>query len=269
MSAMAATGPRAALAPVLLAALATLCVATAHAQQPDGFWDHFKTYSFAPAIPAPPGLPPVTLRDEFGEETVPVLSYTTFMNPVRKSHGLDVYPIHDAGTHYTWWLLPSRPASQTVSVNNQFGSQTLVLHEAIYLLNPALLNQTGPPPIRNHYKCYTCQGSAVNAPIGMLDSFDSWGATVLRPLYFCNPVEKQVGPEGGPTYPVVEPNQRYVCYEFDPMDLNQFTAVVSDQFLRDQATLLVSARMICVPTFMVGVTSTGRDTWGSLKLLYR
>jgi len=269
MRATGTRGSRAALALLLLAVTATLWVARAEAQV-DPLWDHYKVYFVTPPIPPPP-LPPITLRDQFGQSTHDVMVMDRFMNPVQKMHGPLIFPIHDPLTHYAWWQISPQPFSMTVTVTNQFGDQTLFVNDAQYLLNPALKNQVGPPPVRNHYKCYNVQGPPVDVPIGMTDQFDTWTATVLLPRFLCNPAEKEVGPPGagGQTYPIVDPNQHYVCYDFQPFDPQPFTAFMTDQFVRDQTMVLNPGHMICVPTYKHGITSSTKDTWGRLKLLYR
>src|SRR5205823_3868406 len=148
----------------------------------------------------------------------------------------------------------------------QFGDQTLNVTQAVYLLNPALKNQQGTIPPRNHYKCYLCNGQPVNVPVTLTDQFDIWSTTVMVPRFFCNPASKQ-DPTGN--YPIVDPNQHYICYEFQPEDPGQFTATFQDQFVPNGPLSLGPSRWLCVPTYKLGVTGTHGDTWGRMKMLYR
>jgi hypothetical protein len=268
MRAIGTRGSRAALVLLLLAVAATLFVAPAEAQV-SPLWDHYKVYLLNPPIPAPVPSPPVVLTDQFGTFTHQLNVLERFMNPVQKIHPPNTYPITDSTLHYSWWLITPQPFNVNVAVTNQFGDQGINVLDAQYLLNPALKNQHGTPPIKNHYKAYNCTGQPVNVPIGMIDQFDSWQATVMFPRYFLTPVQKQIGGPGGVTYPIVDPNQHYVCYEFQPYDPTPFTAVMTDQFLQDATMQLFPGQMICVPTYKQSVTSAVKDTWGRLKLLYR
>jgi len=196
-----------------------------------------------------------------------------FMNPVEKTPlpGGPTYPINDPILHYTWWKISPQPFTAAVTAINQFGDHTLNVFDAQFLLNPALKNQTGTPPLRNHYKCYDCEGPAVNVPVQMVDQFGTWQATVTFPRFFCNPTEKHVGlpGDGGPDYPILDPNQHYTCYEYQMEDPNPHPAVITDQFIADRTVDLFPSRMICVPTYKSGVTPTNPSTWGRIKVLYR
>lgn len=270
MTHTATRGSRAALALLLLLVLQTLFASRTDAQL-DPLWDHYKVYvenpPFVPAIP----VPPVVLTDQFTQFTHQVFSLDLFMNPVEKRLLPPInttFPINDSLTHYSWWNITPQPMSLTVAATNQFGDQTITVFDAQYLLNPAIKNQTGSPPVRNHYKCYNCTGQPVNVPVQMIDQFGTWGATVMLPRFFCNPVQKQV--VGTPqVYPILDPNQHYICYEFQPPDPTPYTALGSDQFAHDVPLNLHPSQLICVPTLKQGVTGTKKDTWGRLKLLYR
>lgn len=241
--------------------------------QVDPLWDHYKVYFVNPPIPYPVPGPPVTLTDQFGQYTHQVQMMERFMNPVAKTHppGGPTYPINNPDLHYSWWLISPQPFSAQVAASNQFGDQTLNVFDAWYLLNPALKNQHGAPPIGNHYKCYNCEGQPVNVPVQMVDQFGTWQANVTFPRYLCNPVEKHIGVpgDGGSTYPVLDPNQHYVCYEFQPEDPTPHAVVVTDQFVTDRTADLFPSRLICVPSLKQIVTSTAPSTWGRIKILYR
>jgi hypothetical protein len=266
MRALATHRTRSLLLVVLLAAPLALAGSQANAQVLPT-WDHYKVY-FTPPFPLPPPVTSVTLTDQFGQFNHQVLQLELFMNPTQKedSHGL--FPINDPITHYAWWRITPQPFNAVLAGTNQFGDQTVNVHDAIYLLNPALKNQTGNPPQKNHYKCYQCDGQPVNAQVLMTDQFGPWTATVTFPRYFCNPVQKQV--QGSPIVnPILEPNQHYICYEFQPAQPTPFTAVMTDQFTVNHGLQLTPSQYICVPTYKTGFTATSKDTWGRVKLLYR
>jgi hypothetical protein len=253
------------MALLLLAVAAMTFVPRAEAQV-DPLWDHYKVYQID--APVPPFEPiSVTLTDQFGQFTHSVGMLQRFMTPVEKIHPPATYPINDPVLHYTWWGISAQPLSTPlVAVTNQFGDQGLTLGDAQYLLNPAVKNQPGPPPIANHYKAYVCQGAPVAVTVGMIDQFDTWQATVLQPFYYLTPVTKQLG---GQVFPIVDPNQHYVCYVIQPLDPTPFTASITDQFIPNFGVQLHPGAFICVPTYQQHVTSADRDTWGRLKRLYR
>jgi hypothetical protein len=263
--------PRAALRCLALAALLAIIPASAVAQV-NPLWDHYKVYYVTPPIPAPPTGIAVRLLDQFGEWGHTVQALERFMNPTEKHHLPPPGPsflINDPILHYTWWRISPQPFSAVVTAVNQFGDHTLNVFDAQYLLNPALKNVSGQPPPRNHYKCYDCQGPAVNVQVNMVDQFGPWAAAIAVPRYFCNPVEKQHLPIGtGPVYPILDPNQHYVCYQFTPPQPFMGGIFFTDQFLEATAQL-GDSDLLCVPTYKSGVTETKASTWGKIKTLYR
>ena len=233
--------------------------------QVDPRWDHYKVYQ---VLPNPSVSVAVVLKDQFGTFNHQVETLDWFMNPVQKQVAGVNYPIHDPLLHYTWWRITPQPFSGLVLAQNQFGLQTLAVHDALYLLNPALKNQQGPLPLKNHYKCYACDGQPVNVPVLLTDQFDTWQAVVTYPRWLCNPVDKFI-PATGQDYPIVDAKQHYVCYEYQQPDPQPFSAVVNDQFVNNQPLEMRPSLWICVPTDKQGVTSTAPQTWGKLKVLYR
>lgn len=258
---------RSLLLAILLAGPLALFVSQANAQV-NPLWDHYKVYETAP-FPVPPLGLPVLLTDQFGTYQHQVLQLEKFMNPTYKEDINGIFPINDPITHYSWWTITPQPFSATVAATNQFGDQSLLVHDAVYLLNPALKNQHGLPPQKNHYKCYLCDGQPVNKQVLMSDQFGQWNAVVTFPRYFCNPVQKQVALPGGQVYPILDPNQHYTCYEFQPQDPTPYTAFMTDQFTDDHQMSLSPSRYICVPTYKQGFTATTQGTWGRVKILYR
>ncbi|MBI1795557.1 MAG: hypothetical protein HYR74_00740 [Candidatus Eisenbacteria bacterium] len=251
----------------ILVAVAALAPITARAQVP-ATWDHYKVY--VASTPAPPPPFPVLITDQFTPTAVQhfVNPLQMWMNPVEKTvlSTHQTFPISDPITHYSWWPISPQPFAATVTATNQFGDQTLNVHDGVFLLNPALKNEQGPPPARNHYKCYLCDGATISVPLQLVDQFDTWQTNLLIPRFFCNPAMKQ-DPTG--TYPIVDPNQHYICYEFQPYDPGQFSATFSDQFVPNAPIFMGPAQWICVPTIKQSVVGTNKNTWGKLKMLYR
>lgn len=260
------------LLPAWLAVAALLAVLPLRAAaQVSPLWDHYKVYDLVAPVPYPVPGPPVTLIDQFLPWTHDVYALERFMNPTTKEHGGAFYQINEPFLHYTWWAISPQPFNALVKVNNQFGNFDLNVLGARYLLNPALKNMHGQPPVRNHYKCYDCQGPPVNVSVVMRDQFGPWPADVLFPRFFCNPVEKRVVSADGTqiVYPILDGAQHYTCYIFQPPDMALHTPYITDQFVTDRTVELTNAHLICVPTDKLLVTSANSSTWGKLKLLYR
>src|SRR4029077_10799618 len=123
-------------------------------------WDHYKVYRVV--NPATGGFP-VILRDQFMQTTNQATSLELFANPVEKrvlNPPMDqIFPITRPDLHYTWWRINPEPFDALVTLTNQFGDQTIRLHQSEFLLNPALKDNPDPPlPVENHYKCYACDG---------------------------------------------------------------------------------------------------------------
>lgn len=252
---------------LLVVAPLVLVAGRANAQV-NPLWDHYKVY-LTPPFPSPPLGLPVFLIDQFGPYGHTVDQLELFMNPTVKQLPPPggTYGISNDTLHYSWWRISPQPFNGVVTTTNQFGDHTINVHDAVYLLNPASKNHPAGPPVANHYKCYHCDGPPVNQPVLLTDQFGPWNTTVLFPRFFCNPVEKQVA--GQPPHQILDANQHYICYEFQPEDLSTHTATMTDQFIANHLMELNPSRMLCVPTYKSGVTPTGQDTWGKLKLLYR
>jgi len=263
------------LAWLAVAALLAALPAPAGAQV-NPLWDHYKVYFVNPPIPYPVPGPSVTLVDQFTQWTHQVEQLELFANPVQKTHlpSGPRYYINEPTLHYAWWKISPQPFNAVVAATNQFGDFTLNVFDARFLLNPALKNDSrGRPPLRNHYKCYDCQGPTLNfhSGVDMADQFGSWVAVEMVPRFFCNPVEKRVGDPGagGPVYAILDPTQHYICYEYRGEDPRIFTASITDQFVTSPTVELGPSRLLCVPTDKTGVTSTGSSTWGRMKVIYR
>jgi hypothetical protein len=255
----------------VLACAACLSLPGARAEaQVSPLWDHYKVY-MTPPFPVPSLGVPVRLVDQFGTYDHTVEQLEWFMNPTEKLvlGQPPPPPVTNPLLHYSWWRMTPQAYSATVTAQNQFGDHTIDVHDAIYLLNPALKNQTGSPPVANHYKCYFCQGPPANVQVQLDDQFGPFQTTVLFPRFWCNPVDKHVLPPTGGDYLVQDPNQHYLCYEFNPEDPTPHTAAITDQFLVNHNTPMNPSRYLCVPTYKTGVTETSKNTWGKLKQLYR
>jgi hypothetical protein len=216
----------------------------------------------------------VTLTDQFRSFTHDVFNYPSIANPVEKIHDGVAYPMVDPFAHQMWWTLqggPGMDVQRRVYYRDQFGpTRSLEVGRPVYLVTPALKNVPSPPPPlpnRNHYLCYeTIGASPINVPVTLVDQFGTANVILLRPKFFCNPVNKFR--HSPPTnYPIVDPTAHLVCYAYDRIFSNH-DVVMFDQFGQFFMPVYFSD-CLCVPALKENVVSTQSTTWGRIKALYR
>lgn len=165
----------------------------------------------------------VELLDQFRNEPLDVVAgaLDLFANPVDKNGEGIVQPKE----HQNWYrLLPKKPqVNRLVSLNNQFGDQTLSTWSEAYLVVPSEKNNEGapggctaPPSMMSqeclkheecdatpgdglgicgdlrHFLCYDVLPDAAFTQT-VVSLVDQWGlqeVDVKEPRYFCNPVQK-------------------------------------------------------------------------------
>lgn len=256
--------PRKLIVPLLLLAVLAFAAGPATAQVPP-HWDHYKVYQVESAVLHPTV---VNLRDQFTFSAHQVHAMEWFANPVEKNHAGILYPITRPELHYAWWRIDPLPFSIDIIASNQFGDHPLHVGDARYLLNPATKNAPAGSPIppANHYKCYSCIGQPLTAPLILTDQFNQRTASQLIPVFFCTPVEKKTS--SGQVYPILDPEQHYVVYDIGPGP-GAYPAHVVDQFV-DTQILMTADRFLMVPTRKhFPPTEAKSSTWGRLKQLYR
>lgn len=210
------------------------------------------------------------LQDQFESGLVRSMQLERFGNPVEKNG--DEGPIIDPDWHLTWWYLADNsftPVFDEVGVVDQFGYHEWNLHRAYYLAAPALKNADEGllPPVANHYLCYEANGPSANKTVIL---YDQWGwrqGAVLQPLFFCNPVLKQL--EDGETYPIIDRGAHLACYEFewDMRDNINFWAI--DQFGEWNLQTAQDRAVLCLPAGKMFPIATEESTWGRIKSLYK
>lgn len=120
----------------------------------------------------------------------------------------------------------------------------------------APVGAAAPTPLnsQNHYKCYDIVSSEPFHPIdaSLRDQFGITGAVVIRPVFHCNPVNKNG--EGIP-YPDVH----LLCYEIqDSPFLGLWDLRIENQFGRLRIKT-ERARLLCVPSYKFHLTTTPTD----------
>ena len=214
----------------------------AFAQQPFET-DHFKCYFPDNATTVQPA--PVLLQDQFGTNPAGIGKIFRFCNPARKFHNGTVTPVQLPDDHMTLLLTGPQPlVAREVKIRNQFGEQVLITQDARVLAVPTRKAPHGVPQKLNHFSCYNVSnGTPLNTPVGRLDQFFFSGHQLMRPVLFCNPVQKT---HDGVVTPITNPNDHLTCYT---MNRVPFTREVElrNQF-GDYKFRSKYADMSCVPT---------------------
>jgi hypothetical protein len=199
----------------------------------------------------------VTLQDQFDKAFVPprverktVVKPVMLCAPVQKTrHDTGVITgITNPNTHLKIYsIAPSEVAPvRTVTVNNQFGQQRLTVRDPVALAVPTQKLPHGPFSGVDHFKCYIASGPLINKVVDLDDQFDvERNITVLRPVVFCNPVEKTVA---GVVTPILEPKEHLVLYS-----LSRATIVTINQFGTENLTIAVKD-LLFVPSEKLSFT---------------
>ncbi len=154
--------------------------------------DHFKVYDVKDTRVSIT----VALHGQFDKEPVKaqVVALTHFANNVSKNREA----VHDRTAHLTWYRLEQDldEPKREVEVENQFGTQRLVLGQPKYLLAPAEKREEGSafPKELDHFKVYeVLDGKPVEKVVALADQFGvEREVEVGLPKFFCVPVEKHV-----------------------------------------------------------------------------
>ena len=159
--------------------------------------DHFKCY-WVRQWTAPYIGEVVYLEDQFGSFQAVVGEAEFFCNPVAKwVEGMPpTPPILNLDNHLTLYSLDHEEELQerTVKVENQFGTQQLVVSDPVLLGVPTWKLDPGehsPPEGLDHFLLYeVIEGPSVEVVVGLEDQFFSENVLVYEPVYFANPVKK-------------------------------------------------------------------------------
>ena len=106
---------------------------------------------------------------------------------------------------------------------------------------PAHAQGQNPPGINpEHYECYRVVGQNRPIPVQLKDQFGSGSARVVRPMFLCNPVQKN-------NQEIRDPRTHLVCYQIiGPRPVNKLVKVVN-QFGSLELKVAV-AQLLCVPS---------------------
>jgi hypothetical protein len=239
--------------------------------------DHFNCY-FAPGDVHPVSAylqdqfdvaPPSTTFVPGSWETVTDVRPFLFCNPTLKNYNGVTTQILNPAAHLMMYLINPQPSiPRQVTVQNQFGTSTLHTGKAEVLavpsgkttLVPAALVPPLPPipaqGVLDHFKCYIASGDNINATVTLRDQFLTETTKVLRPVFFCNPVEKVTVNTANPVTvgsvvtPITHPTLHLTCYLTTPVQ-SQHVVLYNNQFVVPGAlpTLtLTQSELLCVPS---------------------
>lgn len=192
----------------------------------------------------------VTLQDQFGIVRTRVVRPNRFCNPVSKND----LPTFDLGAHLKRYKLEAIPLQPvfiplTVSVENQFGLQDLLVRQRTSLFVPSQKERLPKPLALDHFTCYSVTGSPVNEQVTLVDQFDVQDGrverpTVLEPVTLCAPTIKTAN---GVVTPVTDPEWHLVCYRIEDRRFRPRTVLVRNQFGRELVRVVRPVEL-CVPS---------------------
>jgi hypothetical protein len=255
----------------LIVALPALFASSAGAQA-NFKLDHFKCWTVDQAKQVNDF---VLLEDQFdistnSKEEALVRFPLFFCNPtvktVSSTAGAQVTtPITNPDAHLKMYLITAHPEPlRSVTVSNQFNDaqnpQVLTVFRPIVLAVPTQKLPHAKPQGLDHFKCYLARGEPVNANVGLQDQFDRQQpekVKVLRPILFCNPVQKR---HDETITEIRNPDDHLTCYIFTPSSTKQIPVQTINQFDREQF-FATHSRFLCVPSQKLDFRPIG-DTVG-------
>jgi hypothetical protein len=204
--------------------------------------DHFKAYSLFEPVSADPN--DLYLEDQFSAFSAQATLAWEFCTPVMKNGEPWWYPenhlmLYDIihGEVFPDW---------SVVVDNQFGTQELMVGSPVKLAVPTQKLDPGPfpPPIDlDHFLLYEAFGPPIDVPVVVEDQFLTEEVWVLEPAFFANPVQKT---HGDITTPIVNPWGHLVFYQV--MGLTTDIPVVAENQFGISGPILWDTYYLAVPT---------------------
>jgi hypothetical protein len=202
--------------------------------------EHFNVYNSSGQIP-PAAFQPVTITDQFDELVTGLGPPTLFLVPVDKNdEGLT-----DTFSHLTCYdIVDPLQAPPEIISTNQFGVHTLTLGTSRHLCLPTekLIPPPGPAST-DHFHCYDATGPSVDIGVSLADQFQHQNVTVLDPVLFCNPADKNGSG-------IQNPTDHLTCYTYTPAGAPVLPLVpIINQFFPEATQLDVAEPLaLCVPS---------------------
>jgi hypothetical protein len=204
----------------------------------------------------------VNLVDQFEEADMTLLRPYRLCNPADKNgEGINDPTEHQMCYQIRDTAVGPRFRRREVIVENQFGTQTLVVMRPETLCVPAEKDLIASDLNGDPVKCYRVVqkfGQRDFAPrdVTLTDQFESKNTTVVKPVLLCNPTAVDDQPIGSPTC-------HQVCYKIvDVAGQPEFTPVpvtVEDQFSNGSGSVSPmrgecrQVSLLCVPSLKTEV----------------
>jgi len=196
--------------------------------------DHFKCYWFHNPAYNPQSTyyvgETVDLDDQFGSVEARVDYAEYFCNPAKKTYDSEVTEIANDDHHLMLYgITTSTTQKWVVDVNNQFGEQTLHVSGPVKLAVPTQKEGHDFPENLDHYLLYETTDPNLNIVVQLEDQFNlEPDITVLRPVYFANPVQKTT--QAGDVSSIGNDQAHLVFYEIIEEETFQTDVDATNQF---------------------------------------
>jgi hypothetical protein len=213
--------------------------------------EHFHCYSLKRS---PFRRRAVALRDQFGARRAPVPRRGELCNPARKNGE----PFVNRRAHLQCYGTAGKPLNRLVAVQNQFGSQRLLVKSPRRLCLPSekrRFRRAAPrafPRIQtavDHFQCYSVRDRSplwAASPVRgvkLSDQFLGRGARIGKAFQLCAPVQKRWR---GRVTPLQHPVKHLVCYTINRRNVIR-RVQIRNQFER-RAVLTRRSLSLCVPS---------------------
>ena len=211
--------------------------------------EHFKCYTLSSlAVKARS----IVLMDQFLSGPARTTGRAELCNPTQKN----TEPFVNKTAHLQCYKTSGPDVNKAVAVQNQFGSQQLVVHSPRRLCLPTqkrLLPKPFPPGFNpktlDPFRCYAVTPAAAIQsvqPVGTVTLRDEFGrerVKVGQPVQLCAPVAIQAGPAAAP---MRHPVKHLVCYRIKDAPVNKKVQILNG-FERPKL-VAISPVMLCVPS---------------------
>ncbi len=204
----------------------------------------------------------VNLTDQWGGEEVLVQEHAFFANPVKKTYKGNVTDILNPEVHVVAYWISAAPFGTVITVDNQFGNQTLDVWDPYWLIVPSEKVVPPVPPL-DHFKCYNVwNATPVMEFVDVMDQFGEYlSVMVLEAEWFCNPVDKNG--EG-----MTNPDNHLTVYNISTGMIPGWWNVTVDNQFGLQKLTVYGPVALAAPTWKLYPNSHGHPMYLDHYLLY-
>ena len=214
--------------------------------------EHFKCFTL---VRSPFKKQSVVLQDQFGSKSASVTARAELCNPAQKN----TEPFVNKTAHLQCYATSGADIATLVAVQNQFGSQRLVVHTPQRLCLPTekrlLSAKFGPfePKTIDPFLCYGVTvktGLQTEQHMSTVSLKDEFGrekkVKVGKPVRLCAPVAVQAG---NTTTPLRHPVKHLVCYKIQDKAVHKKVEIRNA--FETQKLVAVYPVLLCVPSAKV------------------